>query len=82
MTNPTVLVMDEATSALDPVTEKEILDNIRKRGCTCIIIAHRLSTVRDCDKIIVMHRGEILSEGTHETLVKSDEIYRTFTENI
>lgn len=78
---PTILIMDEATSALDPIVEKEIMDNIRKRGCTCIIVAHRLSAIRDCNQIVVMKQGKIIQKGTHASLVQEDGYYRTFIQN-
>ena len=78
VTNPTVLIMDEATSALDPLVEKEIIDNIKRRGCTCIIIAHRLIAVRNCDEIIVMGNGKIVERGSHEELMGSNGYYREF----
>ena len=65
---PTIAVLDEATSALDAKTEETVMNNIRKLGCSCVVIAHRLSTVRECDEIIVLEKGDVVERGTHNDL--------------
>ncbi|WP_078593734.1 NHLP family bacteriocin export ABC transporter peptidase/permease/ATPase subunit [Streptomyces sp. NRRL S-920] len=72
---PSVLVLDEVTSALDAETEQVIIDNLRRRGCACVVIAHRLSTVRDSDEIVVLDHGRIVERGRHEHLVTADGPY-------
>ncbi|MDO5132891.1 MAG: ATP-binding cassette domain-containing protein [Eubacteriales bacterium] len=75
--DPSILVLDEATSALDTIVENRIVKNIRNRGITTIVVAHRLSTIRGCDRIYVMDSGRIVDSGTHEELMRTCPLYRT-----
>ena len=79
-TNPSIVVLDEATSALDPVTELRVMEAIRQRGTTCIVIAHRLSAIRDCDEIVVLDRGRVAERGRHEDLLEANGLYARLIE--
>ncbi|MFY0255620.1 ABC transporter ATP-binding protein [Chitinophaga sp. 30R24] len=80
--NPRILILDEATSALDSESEKLVQDALDKlmEGRTSIVIAHRLATIREADKIIVLDKGQIVEEGTHNELIEMEGLYRTLSD--
>lgn len=79
--DPTIIIMDEATSALDARTEFDVVSSIKDRGISCIVVAHRLSTIRDCDEIIVLDHGKVVERGTHEELYKRGGLYTELVSN-
>jgi ATP-binding cassette subfamily C protein len=77
---PHILIMDEATSSLDSRSEETISKNIRRRGCTCVMVAHRLSTIKECDEIIVLDKGKVIQRGSHNTLMNVEGVYKSLVE--
>jgi NHLM bacteriocin system ABC transporter peptidase/ATP-binding protein len=80
VTDPAILVLDEATAALDNRTEATVLKNLRRRGCTMLVIAHRLGLVRDCDEVLVMERGRIVQQGRPDVLAATPGPFRAMLE--
>ena len=76
LANPHLLILDEATSALDPLVEEQIYQNLRRQNRSLLIISHRLSTIRDCDQIIVINEGKIVQQGRHDSLIQSSGLYQ------
>lgn len=73
---PNILILDEATSALDSITEHQIFHHVSERNVTCVLVAHRLSTVKKCNRIIVLDKGQIVQMGTHDELRRTPGIYQ------
>ncbi len=79
--DPSVIILDEATSALDARTEYELVRAVKDRGISCVVVAHRLSTIRDCDEIIVLDRGKVVERGTHDELYAKGGVYTELVTN-
>lgn len=78
VSNPKILILDEATSALDNITQKNLVDSLQQLNCTKIVIAHRLSTLQFCDKIIMIENGKIIEEGTYNSLINNKQKFFYF----
>ena len=80
---PQILIMDEGTSALDNLTEKEVMDALNNLGneITTILVAHRLSTVKNCDNIFLLEKGKLIAEGNYEHLLRTNEIFQKMLKN-
>ena len=81
--NPDYLFLDEATNSLDANNEREVMGNLKSflQGRTSVIIAHRLSTVKDADHIVVMKNGHVVEQGTHQTLLDKKGVYYSLIKN-
>ena len=77
---PKILMFDEATSALDNITQKKVAESLAALKCTRIVIAHRLSTVKTCDRILVLDGGKIIEEGNYETLMSKNAFFASLVE--
>lgn len=73
--NPSILLMDEATSALDTISQKKVAEHLDQLDCTRIIVAHRLSTIRQCSRIIVLDKGTIVEDGTYDQLMEQKGLF-------